>query len=188
MLGRPRSRRSSGANSEQTDSTVKGRGPIPPTASISQTYYYLVTVQLPSSLSTQTRTIQLNAYNPYDPPAVKNGPALNNDLEANPTSSGTSAQVYGLDYATDTPLNTNTNKTNSQGFANFVVEDSANEDVVVAATDITSGSSPVGILQTPNLSFSVNEGSTPSYQIHRVDAEAEAEACPVAHRRAWWWS
>ena len=72
--------------------------------------------------------------NPYDPPAVKNGPALNNDLEANPTSSGTSAQVYGLDYATDTALNTNTNKTNSQGFANFVVEDSANEDVVVTAT------------------------------------------------------
>ncbi len=182
MLGRPRSRRSSGANSEQTDSTVKGRGPIPPTASISQTYYYLVTVQLPSSLSTQTRTIQLNAYNPYDPPTVMNGPG------ANAASSGTSAQINGLDYATDTLLSTNTAQTNSSGFANFIVADNVNEDVVVAATDVTSGSSPVGILQTPNLSFSVNEGSTPSYQIHRVDAEAEAEACPVAHRRAWWWS
>ena len=107
---------------------------------------------------------------------------------ANAASSGTSAQINGLDYATDTLLSTNTAQTNSSGFANFIVADNVNEDVVVAATDVTSGSSPVGILQTPNLSFSVNEGSTPSYQIHRVDAEAEAEACPVAHRRAWWWS
>ena len=172
----------SGATSEQTGATVTDHGPFPPVASISQIAFYLVTVQLPSSLATQTRTIQLNAYNPYDPPAVKNGPALNNDLEANPTSSGTSAQVYGLDYATDTPLNTNTNKTNSQGFANFVVEDSANEDVVVAATDITDAMPPnnagLGILQTANLSFSVNGGNPVSDQGSNQECEGSQLSAP----------
>ena len=165
----PPAQEGSGASSEETGSTLIFHGPFPPTASISLVKYFLVAVIIPGNVAGDT--IQLNAYNPYDPPAVNAGPG------AGASSSGTQAQITGLSTS-DTLEPDNTAPTSSSGVANFIVTDPANENVVVAATDITAGNTP--ILQTKTLSFSFNGGNAPSSQGSGQDCESSQLSAPSA--------
>jgi hypothetical protein len=98
------------------------------------------------------QTVRLDDFNPYQPPALKYapGPGVNGD--------NTSVGINGYDSNNGQYDSGQTTVTRAGGVAQFYVTDTAAEDVVLTATDTTSG---VGIAQTAHLSFN---GGTPVAQ------------------------
>jgi hypothetical protein len=156
----PQSTAYAAMGSEQLSSTVGDDGINVPS---SGPEYTLVTVHLAGFGAGEK--VQLDAYNPYNPPNVQNGPG------PNVGGDNTSASINGFDAAHSQYDFGNQTTTDAFGDAFFEVQDSQSEDVVLAATDVTgSGINHVGIPQTATVFF--NGGTPPAHQT--------GQTCPAA--------
>ena len=134
------------AGAEQTGSTVTvGFGPTSGSPYGIPGQVADVTVALSGAGAVAGRTVRLDAFNPYNPPAIDNAPGPN-------VSGNTSAAIHGYNFSDGKYDLGNSATTTSNGVAFFQVNDTSSETVVVAATD-TTVSPAVGVLQTATISF-----------------------------------
>jgi adhesin/invasin len=138
------------ADSEQADSTVS----VIDSFTSSNTEYAVVEVSLANGWAGDT--VRLDAFNPYNPPSLRNGPGPQ-------VSGNTSASISYYDTSSSTFKGGNTVVTDSSGDAYFEVTDGANQTVVFAATDVTSSNSQfwVGLQSTATFPFNAGGGSGP---------------------------
>ncbi|HVC70019.1 MAG TPA: Ig-like domain-containing protein [Acidimicrobiales bacterium] len=102
-------------------------------------------------LSGATGTVRLDGFDPYNPVSVNNGPGPH-------VSGNGGASINGYDVGNGHYDLGNQIPTDGSGNAYFEVQRGGNQDVVFAATDVTSG---LGLAQTDTVSFGTGGGSGP---------------------------
>jgi Big-like domain-containing protein len=117
--------------------------------------------------------VRLDAFSPYNPPAVQNAPG------PNVSGGGTSANILNENLTTGHYVSGQVALTDVTGTAYFQIQDSQSEDVVFGATDVTSSTQAdwLGITQTATVPF--NAGSTYTSSDYCQPSQTVAPSAPT---------